>query len=118
MSLNWNIQKCDPLAKSPGNWETTDSFIWATMAVDIGELNAKTMPEWKARLAMWRRTSEPRGLFAMLLDLPEAEWKMRFGLSTNVTTTTRAAFKRKLADFVEREALAELRRETAKKEGA
>lgn len=117
MSLNWNIEKCDPLAKSPGNWGTTDSFIWATMAVDLGELTEKNHNEWRVRLKMWARTSEPRGLFAMLLDLPEAEWRMRYGLHTNVPTTTRAAFKRKLADFVEREALAELRREAAK-EGA
>lgn len=109
MSLNWDITKCDPAAKADLNWPTTDAFIWMTLAVDMGDLTAANEKEWRVRVAMWAQcelTKSTKSAFEYLLARYPSEWKMRHGLHCNVRTTTRAAFKRRLADYVEREAMA------------
>lgn len=111
MSLNWNAQNCEggKAVLSEKEWPITDSLIWTTMAVGLGSLTAKNEKEWKVRIAMWAETERGKSSFDDLLALPPLAWKARHGLRCNVSDTTRAAFRRRLAMHIEREAEARVR---------
>lgn len=88
-------------------WEITDAIIWATMAVDIGEIKESNYEEFYARLKMVEKVYGGRPYQITLADL-----KRRIGLGTNVITTTPAAFanrmKKTLVDDAHRKAKREM----------
>jgi hypothetical protein len=100
MSLNWNMEKVtdvQTLHEDDNEWAITESIIWATMTVDLGEITEKNLDEWAYRLAMlqavWganmRCGGEP-------FYLTREHVERRVGLHANVGNMTRAQWLKKL----------------------
>lgn len=96
MSLNWNIEKVK-------DWENfndeqrvvLDSIIWLTMAIGIGEITEDNHKEFFARLHMIEK------LFGGVIfregkyrTIKLDEVKDLIGLTTNVSSITRAQFNK------------------------
>lgn len=95
MALNWNIEKCKNYKQltTEKEWNVTNSLIWATMAVQIGDLTAKNADEFYRRLHI----IEQEGTFLNRAGKPYfitlADVKKRIGLSTNVNNSSRKDFE-------------------------
>jgi hypothetical protein len=90
MSLNWNARDCG------NSWydldsATRDSLIFATYAVDMGEITERNFVQFYHRYVMWNIALGYRDVF-----LKETDVEAAIGLKTNVITTTDAAFKKSL----------------------
>jgi hypothetical protein len=133
MSLNWKINKivnkekvcwvgdAEPNYMNP----VTESLIWRTMSLDLGEITKKNIPEWMFRTRYYSRvfgkplrrvvqrcngcrneikdgeqccSAELPGVADHIEDFDYSEEDLRahIGLSTNVRSTTRANFLRKM----------------------
>jgi hypothetical protein len=109
MSLNFDLTRCDPAAcfKGEGDDRTLTTFaegmIWSTMAIDIGDLNAKNLDE-----VVWRLNfliSIDRAVLRKDHDgsfYTRDEIRPFVGLRTNVSTKTRKAWLRSVFDSIER----------------
>lgn len=120
MSLNWDLRDVKDEAcwikvrtDEEGSTEKrmhpiTEGIIFLTLAVDMGEITEKNHEEFFLRLRMWETC---RGCL-LTRDTPVTlkEVRDRIGLRVNVNTTTMSAFKRKLAEVVERAARDDLDR--------
>lgn len=110
MALNWNISKIankDTVCYEDGQSLTslTHSLIWATIAVDLGQITAKNIGEWQIRLQMIAVAyGDPAWG-----EITRKQLEAHIGLSTNVSNTTRTKFLRKIALGMEREAAAKVR---------
>lgn len=96
MSLNWDATKAE-------HWEDLEpqkqeSLIFATMAVDMGEITEKNYEEFFKRYAMFSSAADQQR-YLTLEDV-----KAGIGLRTNVSTTTPAAFRKRLVSILERHA--------------
>jgi hypothetical protein len=115
MSLNYDISRVDDAAKADGEpWRITDTLIWATMAVDMGEITEKNYEEFAERLALSAKvhgTLMQKVVDGELVDRPITveEVKARIGLKTNVTTTTARAFQGRLNRAMKEQVARELR---------
>lgn len=130
MSLNWDASKIaesvrigtrvDPYSKEEyeGLSQITETFIWATMAVGIGNLTEAEAPEFYARIRLYEAAN---GAFLRearkgedgepLLDadgnvlhwderlITEQDVRDHIGLSTNVSKETRAAWLKRFGGF-------------------
>lgn len=103
MALSYDIREVVEEAKQDGEpWRITEALIWATMAVDMGEITEANAQEFAERLAM---SAMVHGTILQqedgdrIVDRPITleEVRLRIGLKTNVTTTSAAAFKNRLA---------------------
>lgn len=99
MSLNWNATKCGEA------WEALDpykreSVIFHTMFTDMGQITEANAEEFFQRYIMWNRAL---GNDAPLY-LSAADVKAAIGLSTNVATTTFAAYKKRIIKVMEQKA--------------
>ena len=78
-----------------------DAVIWATMAVDLGEITEENLDEFTRRYrilyGIWGE--RPEYIDAVTALLPEL-----VGLRTNVTNTSKAAFKTKVMKALDRDA--------------
>lgn len=130
MALCWDIRKikqqdsvCWQPADEDGEQRMTarcEILIWATMALDLGSLTAKNVDEWLVRFRMYEQAFGPLGK----ITEPDAEGKLattpwrptrqeleRFvGLSTNVATKSRAAFRTRMAKNIETDAVRAVKR--------
>lgn len=54
MALNWNISNCNnwESLKSDEQWPVTNTFIWATMSIDMNEITEDNAIEFYARMKM------------------------------------------------------------------
>jgi hypothetical protein len=113
MSLNWNLSKIankDTVCftqHEDGQRLTglTHALIWATIAVDLGQITAKNITEWQIRLQMIAVAyGDPAWG-----EITRQQLEAHIGLSTNVSNTTRTKFLRKIALVMEREATAKAR---------
>jgi hypothetical protein len=100
MSLNWNIEKCANWKKlgTKQNWPVTNALIWATMAVQMGEITQRNFEEFYRRLNI---IESKNGTF---LNRPGADGEYepyfitkadvvkRIGLRTNVGITSKSHF--------------------------
>lgn len=86
----------------------TYNLIWATMAVDLGTIRRANIPEWMVRLRMLAIVDSENGIWD---TISEEVLTIHIGLSTNVSTCTRAQFKKKIIATVERNALNRVRDE-------
>lgn len=116
MSLDWNITKVANKDTVCFNYpegedgprqlrQITENLIWATIAVDLGNITAKNIDEWLVRLQIVARVSGSDTYTSIL----RSDLENHIGLSTNVTTCTRAGFLRKMTRCLEREANASVR---------
>jgi hypothetical protein len=117
MSLNWN------LGKIPNNetvcWNAdemnpiTKGLIFQTMAVDLGEITEKNIPEWMFRMAVASKVAgQPMtkcvddgngGTKLEGFDFTEEDIRQHIGLSTNVCNKSRASFMKKVMQMLERD---------------
>lgn len=107
MSLNYDLSRIDRKfwhADEADETEkvVTESMIWATIAVDMGEITEANAEEFARRLNSYQ---ELRGAFMQRYvdgemqerPLTLEDVRNRVGLKTNVTTTSKRAFTAKLA---------------------
>jgi hypothetical protein len=80
----------------------TYNLIWASMAVDLGKITKENIKEWKVRLKFLAIVDQECGSWDAI---SEELLTMHIGLSTNVANATRAKFKKKMIDTVERKAI-------------
>ena len=86
----------------------TFNLIWASLAVDLGKITKANIPEWMVRLRMLAIVDGENGIWD---TISEEMLTIHIGLSTNVSTCTRAKFKKKIIATVERNALNRVRDE-------
>lgn len=95
MSLNWNAKKVEGWDEMDPN--KRESLIFATMFVDMGEITEKNHEEFYLRYVQFHMaTGQKDDLY-----LSQDDVKGAIGLSTNVFTTTPAAWRKRLVTFVE-----------------
>ena len=84
----------------------TYHLIWATMALDLGKITKENIKEWMVRLKFLSIVDSENGIWD---TISEEVVTIHIGLSTNVSSTTRAQFKKKIINGVERNALSRVR---------
>ena len=84
----------------------TYHLIWATMALDLAEITKANIKEWMVRLKFLSIVDSENGIWD---TISEEVVTIHIGLSTNVSSTTRAQFKKKIINGVERNALNRVR---------
>lgn len=105
MSLDFDLSKIINRDKSQEGWEVTQSVIFATMSVDLGEITEENVAEFYARYLIFNRAvgSEP------YLTLDHIKWHV--GLRVNVITKTRAAWLNKIKKILDQEMFIMIRRQ-------
>jgi hypothetical protein len=103
MSLNWDATKCGE------RWEALppekrESLIFATMFVDMGEITEANHKEFYKRYVQFNMACGYPDLYLTLRDVRDA-----IGLSTNVSTTTPAAWKKFLLKKLDEKASEKVR---------
>lgn len=78
-------------------WQITNGLIWSTMALDMGEIDAKG--EFATRLAIYYRLF-PDGE----VKITTAQVQAHVGLRCNVTTRTRGQWLKRMTEIMAREA--------------
>lgn len=119
MSLDYSITKVK-------DWETdqtvekyTRVMVFATTQVDLGEIRADNINEWLFRVEVFRLMKQGFGKQAMIKDgevigyldyYPTREHLEKFiGMYTNVITTSRKEFMKKISAWLVSEATAIVR---------
>ena len=113
MSLNWNFTDnnvFEALPKTDEERNITDCIVWGTMQTDLGEVTEKNIDEWILRATMLDKIGFP--LANKFVDGKHEGWvptredlTKRIGLTTNVSTTTRAKFRTRMAKLLEDESV-------------
>lgn len=91
----------------------TTCLIWGAMLVDIGDITEKNIKEWMFRLEMLAQmdvhigTTNGKGWIPTQQDLEK-----RIGFKTNVYTTTRSKFEKKVIVMLRSHVARELKRKT------
>ncbi len=111
MALNYNLDKITnsgSVCFRENGTMAVDTYhlIWATMAVDLGKITKENVKEWMVRLSMLSIVDSECGTWS---TITEEILTLHIGLSTNVSSTTRAQFKKKIINGVERNALSRVR---------
>ena len=99
MALNWNVEECKNYKElvAEKEWPITNAMIWATIAIDMGEITEKNYKKFYERLVVNQQLNG-----AYLTANGEAYWmtledvKKRIGLYTNAGTKGQAAFSAKV----------------------
>ena len=103
MALHWSIAHVKDWKEIAGDADQrgiTDAVVWATLVYDLSGVTEKNVDEWLFRQEFARRVDDYYPLYRGVErnTLTRAELERRVGLSTNVITTSRAAFQKKLID--------------------
>jgi hypothetical protein len=109
MALHWSIERVEDwqqLAQDDEQRKITEAVVWAALVYDLSGVTEKNIDEWLFREEFARRVDDfypitrPRSQDHKRDLFTRTELERRIGLSTNVTTTSRAAFQKKLIDKV------------------
>jgi hypothetical protein len=109
MALHWSIARVkdwQQLAEDDEQRKITEAVVWAALVYDLSGLTEKNIDEWLFRQEFARRVDDlypitrPRSQDHKRDLFTRTELERRIGLSTNITTTSRAAFQKKLIDKV------------------
>jgi hypothetical protein len=108
MALYWSIARVKnwkEIADDADQRGITDAIVWASLVYDLGRVTKKNLDEWLFRQEFARRVNDfyPYYRGADRSTLTRAELERRIGLETNVVTTSRPAFQRKLIDKLVRD---------------
>jgi hypothetical protein len=107
MALHWSIERVkdwQQLAEDDEQRKITEAVVWAALVYDLSGVTEKNVDEWRFRQEFARHIDDfypitrPRSQDHKRNLFTRAELERRIGLSTNVTTTSRAAFQKKLID--------------------
>ena len=111
MSLNFDVSKIanhTVVTTSPFDekkWHTvTEALVWASMAIELGEITEANVDKFYRRLALWQKAFGPWLRFndaEIYLTLEDV--KLHIGLTTNVSNSTDKAFATKLVEAMARE---------------
>lgn len=95
MPLNYDLRKVKADWKNDDVWPITNSLIWGTMSVGMGEITKKNWQEFYTRCHMietihgnWLIDSDGKPRYITPNDI-----QSHIGLYTNASTLTKAAFK-------------------------
>jgi hypothetical protein len=108
MALHWNIKNCKDLEeiKSKEEWGTTNTLIWLTIPVGLGNITEDNWKEFLFRIRVMEKLSGPflhqfipntdppedgKGTQVPIYFTPKMV-KKRIGLYTNVSDETRSAW--------------------------
>lgn len=105
MALHWSIahvKDWKEIAADAKQRRITDAVVWATLVYDLSGVSENNIDEWLFRQEFARGVDDYFPLYRGVerSTLTRVELERRIGLSTNVTTTSRAAFQKKLIDKV------------------
>lgn len=105
MALHWSIARVRDYREIADDAEQraiTDAVVWAAMVYDLSGVSEKNIDEWLFRQEFARHVDDYYPLYRGVKQgtLTRAELERRIGLSTNVTTTSRAAFQKKVINKV------------------
>ncbi len=109
MALHWSIERVtdwEQLVENDEQREITEAIVWPALVYDLSGVTEKNIDEWLFRQEFARRVDDfypitrPRSQVHKRDLFTRAELERRIGLSTNVTTTSRAAFQKKLIEKV------------------
>jgi hypothetical protein len=105
MALHWSIKRVkdwQEITADADQHGITDAIVWASLVYNLGRVMEKNVDEWLFRQEFARRVDDFYPLYrgAEHSTLTRADVERRIGLETNVTTTSRVAFQRKLIDKV------------------
>lgn len=82
----------------------TQALIFATMAVGMGRVDAKTYREFYARLSLWAKFC-PGGTAGIYESITLDDVRKHIGLSTNVASEPQAKWLKRTAECYMREVL-------------
>lgn len=103
MSLNWDTTRCKrgelPDSDVESGWR--EALIWASIAVDLGEITEENASEWFARLKVLDHIGQGVLINWHDDDVMQALWRWE-GLSTNVSDMTRKQWLSKQGEVLER----------------
>ena len=113
MSLNWDCTKVrDKQEVLEGEeWLKTNAIIFATMAIDMGQITEKNTGEFYSRYKALEFVIG--GTLAEGVTVTRADIARRVGLSTNVATKTRAQYVKRVGEMVLRDVERKAREEKA-----
>jgi hypothetical protein len=105
MALHWSIARVKDWKEIAENHEQrviTEAVVWAALVFDLSGVTGKNIDEWLFRQKFAHRVDGYQPLYRGIEPsvFTRAELERRIGLSTNVTTTSRAAFQKKMIDKV------------------
>jgi hypothetical protein len=109
LALHWSIERVrdwKEIAEDDEQRKITEAVVWAALVYDLSSIREKTIDEWLFRQEFACRVDDfypitrPRSQDHKRDLFTRAEIERRIGLGTNVTTTSRAAFQKKLIDKV------------------
>lgn len=95
MSLDFNLTRCDDTdyLYRDDIWPYTQSIIFATIALGIGDLTEDNYPEFIARLNIWNRICQ-----LSFDEYPEDLVFKMIGLRVNVGFETRSKWMKRIVD--------------------
>jgi len=110
MSLDWDISEVennDEITVEGAPWVITETLIWLTMAVDMGEITEENHEEFFTRVSIWEtihgpsmhkwnKETEEREPMPMTLE----DVERRIGLNTNVSNRDREEWGERLAEIL------------------
>ena len=121
MSLNWDISEVknnDEIKADGMPWVITETMIWYTMAVDMGEITEENYEEFFQRVSIWEmihgagmhkrntETDEHEDVYITLEDV-----ERRIGLNTNVSNRDREEWGERITEILFDRAKRELRKQ-------
>jgi hypothetical protein len=100
LALHWSIARVKDwkdIAEDDEQRKITEAIVWAALVYDLSGIAEKNIGEWLFRQEFAHRVDGYHPLYRGVEPsvFTRAELERRIGLSTNVTTTSRAAFHRK-----------------------
>lgn len=110
MSLDWDITEVknhEEITVEGAPWVITETLIWLTMAVDMGEITEENHEEFFKRVNIWEtihgpsmhkwnKETEEREPMPMTLE----DVERRVGLNTNVITRDREEWGERIAEIL------------------
>ena len=110
MSLDWDITEVknhEEITVEGAPWVITETLIWLTMAVDMGQITEENHEEFFKRVSIWEtihgpsmhkwnKETEEREPMPMTLE----DVERRIGLSTNVITRDREEWGERIAEIL------------------
>ena len=109
MALHWSIARVKDwkeIAEDDEQRKITEAVVWAALVYDLSGVTEKNIDEWLFHQEFARHIDDfypitrPRSQEHRRDVFTRTELERRIGLSTNVTNTSRAAFRKKLIDKV------------------
>lgn len=112
MALTFDFSACadaDAIkADTPDGWPVTDCLIWLCLITGTPKITAQTAEKFWHRVSAWEQATGPLNTSGRRIE--PADIQRRIGLRTNASPLTAAAWRKKLADTLQRESAAAWRR--------